>query len=38
MSVLSDRDVRAAMQAGRIRIDPFDASWLQANAIPSGDL
>src|SRR5512141_1160305 len=33
MSVLSDRDIRAAMQAGRIRIDPYDASCLQPSSV-----
>jgi len=33
MSVLSDRDIRAAMQAGRVRIDPYDASCLQPSSV-----
>src|SRR3954462_15852857 len=33
MAVLSDRDIRAAMQAGRVRIDPYDASCLQPSSI-----
>ena len=33
MSVLSDRDIRAAMQAGRIRIDPYDSSCLQPSSV-----
>jgi len=33
MAVLSDRDIRAAMQAGRIRIDPYDASCLQPSSV-----
>jgi dCTP deaminase len=33
MSVLSDRDIRAAMQAGRVRIDPYDATCLQPSSV-----
>ncbi len=33
MAVLSDRDIRAAMQAGRIRIDPYDAACLQPSSV-----
>jgi dCTP deaminase len=33
MAVLSDRDIRAAMQAGRIRIDPYDKSCLQPSSV-----
>src|SRR5215213_11291070 len=33
MSVLSDRDIRAALQAGRIRIDPFDPGCLQPSSV-----
>ena len=33
MAVLSDRDIRAAMQAGRIRIDPFDPGCLQPSSV-----
>jgi dCTP deaminase len=33
MAFLSDRDIRAAMQAGRIRIDPYDASCLQPSSV-----
>jgi dCTP deaminase len=33
MSVLSDRDIRAAMQAGRVRIDPYDPACLQPSSI-----
>jgi dCTP deaminase len=33
MSVLSDRDIRAALQAGRIRIDPYDATCLQPSSV-----
>jgi dCTP deaminase len=33
MSVLSDRDIRAAMEAGRIRIDPFDPGCLQPSSV-----
>jgi dCTP deaminase len=33
VSVLSDRDIRAAMQAGRIRIDPYDKTCLQPSSV-----
>ena len=33
MSVLSDRDIRAAVKAGRVRIDPYDASCLQPSSV-----
>lgn len=33
MSVLSDRDIRAAVQAGRVRIDPWDAACLQPSSV-----
>ncbi len=33
MSVLSDRDIRAAIQAGRVRIDPYDATCLQPSSV-----
>ncbi|MDP8905406.1 MAG: dCTP deaminase [Chloroflexota bacterium] len=33
MSVLSDRDIRAALQAGRIRIDPFEPACLQPSSV-----
>ncbi len=33
MSVLSDRDIRAAMQAGRVRLDPYDATCLQPSSV-----
>ena len=33
MSVLSDRDIRAALQAGRVRIDPYDAGCLQPSSV-----
>ena len=33
MSVLSDRDIRAAMQAGRVRVDPSDPSCLQPSSV-----
>src|SRR3954463_10885876 len=33
MAVLSDRDIRAAMQAGRVRIDPYDPACLQPSSI-----
>ncbi len=33
MSVLSDRDIRGALQAGRVRIDPYDATCLQPSSV-----
>jgi dCTP deaminase len=33
MSVLSDRDIRAAVQAGRVRLDPWDAGCLQPSSV-----
>src|SRR5215217_4528037 len=33
MSVLSDRDIRAALQAGRVRIDPYDSTCLQPSSV-----
>ena len=33
MSVLSDHDIRAAMAAGEIRIDPYDARDLQPSSV-----
>ncbi|HXR27299.1 MAG TPA: dCTP deaminase, partial [Candidatus Baltobacteraceae bacterium] len=33
MSVLSDRDIRAAVQAGRIRVDPYDPTCLQPSSV-----
>ena len=33
MSVLSDRDIRAALEAGRVRIDPFDPNCLQPSSV-----
>jgi dCTP deaminase len=33
MAVLSDRDIRAAMQAGRVRIDPFEPACLQPSSV-----
>jgi dCTP deaminase len=33
MSVLSDRDIRAALQSGRVRIDPYDPSCLQPSSV-----
>jgi dCTP deaminase len=33
VSVLSDRDIRAALQAGRVRIDPFDTACLQPSSV-----
>ena len=33
MAVLSDRDIRAAMQAGRVRIDPYDPACLQPSSV-----
>ncbi|HXG40828.1 MAG TPA: dCTP deaminase [Candidatus Limnocylindrales bacterium] len=33
MSVLSDRDIRAEIEAGRVRIDPYDPRDLQPSSI-----
>lgn len=33
MSVLSDRDIAGALQAGRVRIDPYDSVDLQASSV-----
>jgi len=33
MSVLSDRAIRAAMQAGRVRVDPYDPACLQPSSV-----
>ena len=33
MSVLSDRDIAAALVAGRVRVDPYDAADLQPSSI-----
>src|SRR5574337_1013645 len=33
MAVLSDRDIRASLQAGRIRIDPYDPACLQPSSV-----
>jgi deoxycytidine triphosphate deaminase len=33
VSVLSDRDIRAALQAGRVRVDPFDPDCLQPSSV-----
>jgi dCTP deaminase len=33
MSVLSDRDIRAALEAGTVRIDPYDADDLQPSSV-----
>ncbi len=33
MSVLSDRDIRTAVEAGRVRIDPYDADCLQPSSV-----
>jgi deoxycytidine triphosphate deaminase len=33
MAVLSDRDIRGALQAGRVRIDPYDPSCLQPSSV-----
>jgi deoxycytidine triphosphate deaminase len=33
VAVLSDRDIRAALEAGRIRIDPYDPSCLQPSSV-----
>jgi len=33
VSVLSDRDIRAALDAGKVRIDPYDARDLQPSSV-----
>jgi dCTP deaminase len=33
VTVLSDRDIRAALEAGRVRIDPYDPSCLQPSSV-----
>jgi dCTP deaminase len=33
VSVLSDRDIRTAVEAGRVRIDPWDPSCLQPSSV-----
>ncbi len=33
MSVLSDRDIRAAIEAGNVRIDPYDSGDLQPSSV-----
>jgi dCTP deaminase len=33
MAVLADRDIRAALQAGRVRIDPYDPACLQPSSV-----
>jgi dCTP deaminase len=33
VSVLSDRDIRAALQSGRVRIDPYEPSCLQPSSV-----
>ena len=33
MSVLADRDIRAALQEGRIRVDPYDPACLQPSSV-----
>ncbi len=33
MSVLSDRDIRAALEAGTVRIDPYDPHDLQPSSV-----
>ena len=33
MSVLSDHDIRAALEAGQIRLDPYDPSDLQPSSV-----
>jgi dCTP deaminase len=33
MAVLSDRDIRSALQSGRVRIDPYDPSCLQPSSV-----
>ena len=33
MAVLSDRDIRSALEAGRIRLDPYDPACLQPSSV-----
>jgi dCTP deaminase len=33
MAVLSDRDIRAALEAGRVRLDPYDPACLQPSSV-----
>ena len=33
MAVLSDRDIRAQVQSGRVRIDPYDPACLQPSSV-----
>jgi dCTP deaminase len=33
MAVLSDRDIRSSVQAGRVRIDPYDPACLQPSSV-----
>jgi len=33
MAVLSDRDIRAVLEDGRVRIDPYDPSCLQPSSV-----
>jgi dCTP deaminase len=33
VAVLADRDIRSALQAGRIRVDPYDPACLQPSSI-----
>src|SRR3954449_12715619 len=33
MSVLADRDIRAALEAGQVRIDPYDPRDLQPSSV-----
>lgn len=33
MAVLSDRDIRTAIEAGRVRIDPYDPTCLQPSSV-----
>ena len=33
MAVLSDRDIRAQLQSGRVRIDPYDPACLQPSSV-----
>src|SRR5215203_5249852 len=33
MSVLADRDIRAELEAGRVRIDPYDPADLQPSSV-----
>ena len=33
MSVLADRDIRIALEEGRVRVDPFDEACLQPSSV-----